>query len=124
MNPYILVVDDSVVNLKLATHILEAEGYRVGQAEDAESALEMIRQAPPDLLLLDLQLPEMDGLTLARLLKADEGIRPFPIVALTAHAMKGDAEKAFAAGCDGYITKPIDTRKFPQQIAEHLAKKA
>ncbi len=120
MSGHLLVVDDSPVNLKLASHLLEHAGYRVRQAADAETALVMIREDLPALLLLDLQLPQMDGLTLARLLKADEKTRAFPIVALTAHAMKGDAEKAYAAGCDGYLTKPIDTRRFVEQIAAFL----
>lgn len=124
MNEHILVVDDSAVNLKLACHLLRHAGFAVRQAEDAETALAMIQAEPPALLLLDLQLPQMDGLTLARLLKADERTRGFPVVALTAHAMKGDAASAFAAGCDGYLTKPIDTRLFASQVAGYLKKKA
>lgn len=120
MKGHILVVDDSALNLKLACRLLEHAGYEVRQAEDAETALAMIQAEQPSLLLLDLQLPQMDGLELARLLRADEKTRNFPIVALTAHAMKGDAAAAYAAGCEGYLTKPIDTRKFPIQVAEYL----
>jgi CheY-like chemotaxis protein len=123
MNEHILVVDDSAVNLKLACHLLKHAGYMVRHAVDAETALAMIQAEPPALLLLDLQLPQMDGLTLARLLKADEKTRNFPIVALTAHAMKGDAATAYAAGCDGYLPKPVDTRRFAIQIAEYLGGK-
>ncbi len=123
MSGHVLVVDDSAVNLKLACRLLEHAGYAVRQAEDAETALAMIRADPPILLLLDLQLPQMDGLTLARILKADERTRNFPIVALTAHAMRGNAATAHAAGCEGYLTKPIDTRRFGAQIAEYLAGK-
>jgi CheY-like chemotaxis protein len=117
----ILVVDDNPTNLKLAVELLIFEGYAVRQAVDAETALRMIKTAPPALLLLDLELPGMDGLTLARMLKADVQTRPVRIIALTAHAMKGDTEKAMAAGCEGYMTKPIDTRRFSRQIAAFLA---
>ena len=123
MSGHVLVVDDSAVNLKLACRLLEHAGYAVRQAEDAETALAMIRADPPILLLLDLQLPQMDGLTLARILKADERTRNFPIVALTAHAMRGDAAPPHAAGCEGYLTKPIDTRRFGAQMAEYLGGK-
>jgi len=113
----ILVVDDNTINLKLAVELLKCDGYTVSQAADAETALAMIQSVPPALVLLDLQLPGMDGLELARLLKAGEHTRQVPLIAFTAHAMKGDTERATAAGCEGYITKPIDTRKFSQQIA-------
>jgi len=87
---------------------------------DAEQAQEMLKSATPDLILMDIALPGMDGLTLTRKLKADERLRHVPVVAMTAFAMKGDEQKALAAGCDGYITKPIDTRKLPQQVAAYL----
>lgn len=116
----ILVVDDNPTNLKLASDLLEFEGYRVLQAVDAESALLVIQQTPPDLILMDIALPGMDGLTLTRQLKNDEKTRHIIIVALTAFAMKGDAAKAHAAGCDGYITKPIDTRQLPLHVAGFL----
>jgi CheY-like chemotaxis protein len=116
----ILVVDDNPVNVKLAIELLRFEGYAVSHAIDAESAHSMIQTAPPALVLLDLQLPGMDGLALARLLKADERTRHVRLIAFTAHAMKGDTERAAEAGCDGYLTKPIDTRKFPGQIAAYL----
>jgi CheY-like chemotaxis protein len=116
----ILVVDDNPTNLKLASDVLEFAGYQMLAAEDADAALAVIRQTPPDLILMDIGLPGMDGLSLTRLLKADPATRHVGIVALTAFAMKGDDEKAKAAGCDGYITKPIDTRKLPGQVAEIL----
>jgi CheY-like chemotaxis protein len=116
----ILIVDDNPVNLKLAASVLEFAGYQILEAGDAVQALDVIRQTPPDLILLDIALPGMDGLTLTRQLKADPATRHIPIVALTAFAMKGDDQKAKAAGCDGYITKPIDTRKFAEQVAEIL----
>jgi CheY-like chemotaxis protein len=116
----ILIVDDNPVNLKLATDVLEMEGYAVEKAVDAEQAQEMLKSATPDLILMDIALPGMDGLTLTRKLKADERLKDVPVVAMTAFAMKGDEQKALAAGCDGYITKPIDTRKLPQQVAAYL----
>ena len=91
---------------------------------DAEQAQEILGHLTPDLILMDIALPGMDGLTLTRKLKADERLRHVPVVALTAFAMKGDYEKAVAAGCSGYITKPIDTRKLPEQVAELLRQHA
>jgi CheY-like chemotaxis protein len=117
----ILVVDDNPANLKLACDVLEFEDYRVLKASDAEEAAEIIRQVPPDLILMDIGLPGMDGLTMTRLLKADEKTRHIVVVALTAYAMKGDEEKTRAAGCDGYITKPIDTRNFVNMLQPFLS---
>jgi CheY-like chemotaxis protein len=116
----ILVVDDNPINLKLIGEVLEYEGYAVLFAHDAEAAQLIIADVVPDLILMDIALPGMDGLTLTRLLKADERTRRTPIVALTAFAMKGDDRKAQLAGCDAYLTKPIDTRKLPHQVAEWL----
>jgi CheY-like chemotaxis protein len=124
MSDHILVVDDNPINLKLASHVLRGAGYVVQTAKDAESALELMRAQPPRLLLLDLQLPVMDGLTLARILKGDERTRHVPIVALTAFAMKGDEERAREAGCDGYISKPIDVETFTRQVEHHLNHRA
>jgi CheY-like chemotaxis protein len=118
----ILIVDDNPVNLKLASSLLELEGYEVAQAVDAEHAQEMLRGDLPDLILMDIALPGMDGLSLTRKIKADERLKCIPVVALTAFAMKGDDEKAFAAGCEGYITKPIDTRELALQIARILGR--
>ena len=116
----ILVVDDNPTNLKLICDLLEWSGYQVSKAIDAEQALELIRQQPPDLILMDLALPGMDGLTLTRQLKADPATRHIRIVALTAFAMKGDEQKALEAGCDGYLSKPIDTRRLADQVAQAL----
>jgi CheY-like chemotaxis protein len=116
----ILVVDDNPTNLKLVSNVLEFEGYNVLKAGDAEEAQELIKTFPPDLILMDIALPGMDGLTLTGRLKANEATQHIVIIALTAFAMKGDEAKAREAGCDGYITKPIDTRKLPGQIAEIL----
>ena len=122
MSSLILIVDDNPVNLKLAANVLEMEGYEIDQAMDAEVAQEILIHSTPDLILMDIALPGMDGLTLTRKLKADNRLKHIPVIALTAFAMKGDEQKASVAGCDGYITKPIDTRKLPQLVAELLRK--
>ena len=122
MSARILVVDDNPTNLKLASEVLELEGHEVRRAMDAEQALEVLQMDLPDLILMDIALPGMDGLELTRRLKADARTRAIPIVALSAFAMKGDEEKARASGCDGYITKPINTRTFPAQVAAFLGR--
>ncbi len=116
----ILIVDDSPVNLKLVRVLLEAENYDVRTAGDADEALALLETFRPRLILMDLQLPGIDGLALTRKLKADPKTRDIAIVAVTAYAMKGDSEKARDAGCDGYITKPIDTRALPVAIEKFL----
>jgi|SRR5579872_5805633 len=116
----ILIVDDNPTNLKLAKVLLTKEGYPVQTAVDAEEALKLLETYKPRLILMDIQLPGMDGLELTRRLKAAPDTRDVVILALTAYAMKGDDEKAKAAGCDGYITKPIDTQTLPGVIANHL----
>jgi len=123
-NGRILVVDDNPTNLKLVTDLLEWSDYQVVQAMDAEQALEVLKEPLPDLILMDIALPGMDGLTLTRKLKADDTTKHICIVALTAFAMKGDQAKALAAGCEGYISKPIDTRRLPAQVAQLLKSKA
>jgi CheY-like chemotaxis protein len=122
MNLRVLVVDDNPTNLKLACDILQTAGYEVMRAVNADEALAIVRIARLDVILMDIELPGMDGLSLTRMLKADEATRSIPIIALTAFAMKGDEARALQAGCNGYITKPIDTRKFPVQIAGMLQK--
>ena len=119
-SPCILVVDDNPTNLRLAADVLECEGYEILKAVDAEEAQQIIAQGRPELVLLDIALPGMDGLTLTRKLRANEKTKNLIIVALTAFAMKGDEQKARDAGCDGYITKPIDTRALPGQVAGYL----
>lgn len=115
--PSILVVDDNPMNLKLACVVLETEGYEVRHAVDAEQALSQLAAWRPGLILMDIQLPGMDGLELTRRLKADPVTSGIVILAITAYAMKGDEQRALAAGCDGYITKPIDTRTLPGIVA-------
>jgi len=121
-NETILIVDDNAANLKLARVVLAAEGYDVHGAEDAADALRAIASCKPRLILMDIQLPGIDGLELTRRLKADPLHAHIVIVALTAYAMKGDEEKARAAGCDGYVTKPIDPETLPRIVAGYLAK--
>jgi CheY-like chemotaxis protein len=119
----ILVVDDNYLNLKLTKVLLDGEGYAVATAQDAEEAMRFLERVKPRLILMDLQLPGMDGLALTRRLKADPATSPIIILALTAYAMKGDEEKALAAGCDGYIPKPIDTGTLPGLVAGYLKPK-
>ena len=116
----ILVVDDNMVNLKLLRVTLTVEGYDVRTAIDAEQAMSVLASFSPRLILMDIQLPGMDGLELTRRLKADPATRDSVILAVTAYAMKGDEEKALAAGCDGYVTKPIDTRILAATLTRYL----
>ena len=120
----ILIVDDNPTNLKLVAYLVKASGYEVSTAIDAEAALHQIREHAPRLILMDLQLPGIDGLELTRRLKSDPATRDIVIIAVTAYAMKGDQDKALAAGCDDYITKPIDTRALPETIRRHLERGA
>jgi CheY-like chemotaxis protein len=117
----ILIVDDNLANLKLVRILLAAEGYDVRTATDAQEAVDVIRDARPRLILMDIQLPGTDGLQLTRRLRADPATRDTVIIALTAYAMRGDEQKARDAGCDGYIPKPIDTRALASVIEGHLA---
>jgi len=120
----ILVVEDNEANLRLVTYLLEAKGYEIRGAGDAQQALQMVESFRPRMILMDLQLPGIDGYELTRRLKSNPATREVVIIALTAFAMRGDEDKARAAGCDGYITKPIDTRALPGKIAELLAASA
>jgi two-component system cell cycle response regulator DivK len=116
----ILVVDDNPVNLKLVHVVLRTEGYDVHTAVDGEEAMRLLKQFHPRLILMDVQLPGIDGLELTRQLKAAPETKDIIIVALTAYAMKGDEERARAAGCDGYIAKPIDTRTLASQVSTYI----
>jgi CheY-like chemotaxis protein len=116
----ILIVDDNATNLKLVAYLMTASGYEVTTALDADAALAAIERDPPRLILMDLQLPGTDGLQLTRRLKANPATHDIIVVAVTAYAMKGDQDRAIAAGCDDYVTKPIDTRSLPETIARHL----
>src|SRR3954462_5137814 len=116
----ILVVEDNAANLKLATFLLESAGYVVISAPNAETALTLARTRQPALILMDIQLPGMDGLQATAILKADETTRAIPVIALTALAMKGDEERIRAAGCDGYVAKPLAYKDFLTTISSQL----
>ena len=116
----VLVVEDNEANQLLARYVLEREGYRVEVAGAADEALEKVGEKVPNLILMDIQLPGQDGLSLTRQLKASSTTANIPIIALTADAMIGDREETIAAGCAGYIAKPIDTRTLGDQIREIL----
>jgi CheY-like chemotaxis protein len=120
----VLVVDDNAQNLKLARVTLAIEGYETETAADAEQALKALESFKPRLILMDLQLPGMDGLELTRQLKQNPTMRHIVIIALTANAMKGDDLDALAAGCDGYMSKPIDIEVLPKMVAEYIARAA
>ena len=117
----ILVVEDNATNMKLSTFLLESADHTVIAATSAEIGLTLARETRPDLILMDIQLPGMDGLEATALLKADEATRDIPVIALTALAMKGDEERILAAGCDGYIAKPLDYKTFLAVIKARLA---
>jgi CheY-like chemotaxis protein len=116
----ILVVEDNELNMKLVRSVLQIENYQIIEAENAEKGIQLASDHHPDLILMDIQLPGMDGLKAAELISNDENLKDIPIVALTSYAMEGDKEKALAAGCVGYITKPIETRGFSETIAEYF----
>ena len=116
----VLVVEDNVANMKLATFLLQSVGHTVLSATHAETGLALARDEQPDLILMDIQLPGMDGLQATALLKADDATRAIPVIALTALAMKGDEERIRAAGCDGYIAKPMRYQEFLATIAAQL----
>src|SRR5450830_2161757 len=118
----ILIIEDTSANLKLAVFLLESVGHTVFSAADAEAGVALARSERPDLILMDIQLPGMDGLQATALLKRDDATRGIPVIALTALAMKGDEERIRAAGCDGYIAKPMGIKEFLATITAHLAR--
>ena len=120
MQSKVLVVDDNPTNLKLARVVLSFEGLEVRTAVSAEDALEVLDTFTPELILMDVQLPGLDGLELTRQLKADPSRRDIVVLALTAYAMRGDMEKALAAGCDGYVSKPLDPMTLCSIVEHHL----
>ena len=117
----ILLVEDNPVNRRLAEFLLRSQGYQVRAATNAQEAFDTIKAERPDLILMDVQLPGMDGLEATRKLKEEPTTRDIPVVAVTSYAMKGDREKALAAGCSGYITKPIDKDTFIREVATVLS---
>lgn len=117
----VLLVEDNPANMTLATFLLRSAGYEVITATDAETGVAMARAQNPSLILMDIQLPGMDGLEATGQLRADESTRTIPVIALTALAMKGDEERIRAAGCDGYIAKPLDYKAFLATVASYLS---
>src|SRR5579859_4812064 len=117
MRGHILIVDDNPIDLKLVGELLEVYGFKTDCVSDAEQAQCTLARMLPDLIVVDIALPGMDGLSLTRLVKADARLRHVPVVALTAFALRGDEQRAAAAGCDAYLTKPINMREFGDQIA-------
>jgi CheY-like chemotaxis protein len=116
----ILIVDDNPTNLKLLVMTLSGLGYELRTAEDAERAIESIRERRPRLILMDLQLPGMGGLELTERLKRDPATRDIAVIAVTAYAMDGDRQRALDAGCDAFVTKPIDVLEFPELVTRSL----
>jgi len=116
----ILLVEDDFMNMRLAQHILEVEGYTVFKAATAREALEQIESTLPDLILMDVQLPDMNGMTVVRVLRENIKTRDTAILALTACAMKGDRERILQMGCDGYISKPINVQDFIRTLRKFL----
>ena len=122
-NVQVLYVEDNAENRMLVRRVLEAEGYTIMEAVDGPSGLEIAAQIRPDIILLDICLPEMDGYDLARRFRSTPGLQQIPILAITAKVMKGDREETLAAGCDGYIQKPIDVDRLPDQVRAALQKR-
>ena len=120
--PTVLYIEDNRDNRMLVRRILMASDYdfQVQEADNARTGIEMAQQSPPDLILMDMSMPEMDGLTATRMLRGIDRLRDIPIVALTANAMEGDREKSLEAGCTGYIRKPVDVDKLPEEIIHYI----
>jgi len=124
MSKTILIVEDNELNMKLFNDLLQAHGYNTLQAKDGRAVIELTRKNRPDLILMDIQLPEISGLEITKMLKADDDLRSIPVVAITAFAMKGDEQKIRNGGCDGYIAKPISVASFLQTVARFLEPQA
>ena len=119
-NETVLVIEDNEMNMKLARSLLQIGKYSVLEAIDAENGIRLAREHHPDLILMDIQLPGLDGLTATQKIKNDPAVKDITIVALTSYAMQGDEKKAMDAGCAGYIAKPIDTRSFLETLGQFL----
>ena len=120
MQKTILIVEDNELNMKLFNDLLEAHGYRTLQTRNGKEALELTRLHKPDLILMDIQLPEVSGLQVTRWIKQDEALRHIPVIAITAFAMKGDEERILAGGCEAYMSKPISILKFLETVRRFL----
>ena len=119
-NKTVLVVEDNELNMKLVRSLLQIRNYGVLEAVDAETGIQLTRKHQPDLVLMDVQLPGIDGLKATQIIKGDPALKDIPVVALTSYAMQGDEEKAVKAGCTGYITKPLDTKAFLETIDQYF----
>ena len=120
-NKEILVIEDNQLNMKLVRSLLRLGKFKVREAMDAETGIKLAREQQPDLILMDIQLPGMDGLSATQIIRKDPDLSNIPVVALTSYAMQGDEEKAKSVGCVGYIAKPIDTRSFLDTVTGYLA---
>ena len=116
----VLIVEDNELNMKLFNDLLEAHGYRTVQTRNGVEAVELARQHMPDLILMDIQLPEVSGLQVTQWIKDDEKLRHIPVIAVTAFAMKGDEEKIRQGGCEAYLSKPISVAKFVETVRNYL----
>jgi len=116
----VLIVEDNDLNMKLFNDLLEAHGYGTLQSREGEEALKLARQHHPDLILMDIQLPEVSGLEVTRWIKDDESLRSIPVIAVTAFAMKGDEEKIREGGCEAYIAKPISVTEFLETVQQFI----
>ncbi len=116
----VAVIEDNDLNMKLVKTLLDIAGFDVIAAQDAETGIDLIREHGPDLILMDVQLPGMDGFSATKIIKQDETLKSIPVVALTSYAMEGDKDKATQAGCTGYISKPIDTRNFAKNVDRYI----
>ena len=119
-NKTILIIEDNELNMKLVRSLLQLKNFELLEAQDAESGIELAKREKPDLILMDVQLPGMDGLSATQIIRKDPLLKNIPIIALTSYAMQGDEQKAKSAGCTDYITKPIDTRNFLNIVENHL----
>ncbi len=113
----ILIVEDTELNMKLLNDLLQAQGYDTLQSVDGKDTLQLAKEHHPDLIIMDIQLPEVSGMEYTKMLKADEGLKDIPVLAVTAFALKGDEEKILEVGCDGYIAKPISVPHFLETVA-------
>lgn len=120
MSKTVLCIEDNKTNMLLVSRIVEAEGYELLRAEDGPSALEMLKEVEPDLILLDVNIPGIHGLDLARMIKDDERLASIPVIATTANVLVGDKERCLEAGCDKYLPKPLDIRQLRQVMREYL----
>ena len=120
MTKKVMIVEDNELNMKLFNDLLEAQGYEVIQTNDGTKALDLARSTRPDLILMDIQLPEVSGLDVTKWLKADQELASIPVIAITAFAMKGDEERIRAGGCQAYISKPISVVKFLETVKEYV----